>query len=42
VTPTRKVKRGLMGEHFRELIDSMYNDREARLVAEHAGGALDH
>lgn len=41
VTPTRKVKRALMSEHFRALVESMYDDRDARLVAEHAGGALE-
>jgi long-chain acyl-CoA synthetase len=40
VTPTRKVKRKLMGERFQELIDGMYDDEEARLVALEAGGAL--
>jgi long-chain acyl-CoA synthetase len=41
VTPTRKLKRQLMSEHFRALVDSMYDESEARLVAEHAGGALE-
>jgi long-chain acyl-CoA synthetase len=40
VTPTRKVKRKLMGERFTDLIDSMYDDEEARLVAMEAGSAL--
>lgn len=35
VTPTRKLKRALMIERFRDLVDSMYDDREERLV--HAG-----
>ena len=37
VTPTRKLKRALMIERFRDLVDSMYDDREERLV--HAGVA---
>ena len=37
VTPTRKVKRHLMHERFRTLVESMYDDREQRLIAEHAG-----
>jgi long-chain acyl-CoA synthetase len=32
VTPTRKVKRGRMVERFADLVESMYDDREARLV----------
>jgi long-chain acyl-CoA synthetase len=39
VTPTRKVKRHLMHERFRTLVESMYDDREQRLIAEHAGAA---
>jgi long-chain acyl-CoA synthetase len=35
VTPTRKLKRALMVERFRDLVESMYDDREERLV--HAG-----
>jgi long-chain acyl-CoA synthetase len=37
VTPTRKVKRHLMHERFKALVESMYDDREQRLIAEHAG-----
>ena len=37
VTPTRKVKRHLMHERFKTLVEAMYDDREARLIAEHAG-----
>jgi len=37
VTPTRKVKRKLMLERFHELVDSMYDDAEERLVAAGAG-----
>ena len=33
VTPTRKVKRGLMYERFKPLVEDMYDDREARLIA---------
>jgi long-chain acyl-CoA synthetase len=40
VTPTRKVKRALMLERFRELVESMYDDREERLVARDIGGVL--
>jgi long-chain acyl-CoA synthetase len=32
VTPTRKVKRSRMIERFADLVESMYDDREARLV----------
>jgi long-chain acyl-CoA synthetase len=40
VTPTRKVKRNQMYERFKALIDSMYDDREERRLAEEVGGAL--
>lgn len=40
VTPTRKVKRSVMLERFRELVDSMYDDREERLLAAGAGDVL--
>lgn len=33
VTPTRKVKRALMTERFRTLVDSMYDDREEQGIA---------
>jgi long-chain acyl-CoA synthetase len=33
VTPTRKVKRNLMYERFRTLVDAMYDDAEERLLA---------
>jgi len=39
VTPTRKVKRHLMYEHFKSLIEQMYDDREERLIAAGAGTA---
>ena len=37
VTPTRKVKRALMLERFKALVDSMYDEREERLVAREIG-----
>ena len=37
VTPTRKVKRKLMYERFRDLVDGMYDDSEERLIAASAG-----
>ena len=37
VTPTRKVKRKLMYDRFQALIESMYDDREERLLAQEAG-----
>jgi long-chain acyl-CoA synthetase len=37
VTPTRKVKRKLMYERFRGLVDGMYDDSEERLIAAGAG-----
>jgi long-chain acyl-CoA synthetase len=40
VTPTRKLKRSQMIERFKELVDSMYDDREERLVADGIGDAL--
>jgi long-chain acyl-CoA synthetase len=40
MTPTRKVKRKQMEERFRELIDSMYDDSEARRIASEAGRVL--
>jgi long-chain acyl-CoA synthetase len=40
VTPTRKVKRQLMYERFKNLIESMYDDGEERLIAAGAGAAL--
>ncbi len=33
VTPTRKVKRHLMQERFKSLIETMYDDSEERLIA---------
>ena len=40
VTPTRKVKRSLMYERFKALVEAMYDDREERRLAEEVGGAL--
>lgn len=40
VTPTRKVKRAQMYDRFKHLIESMYDDREERLIAAAAEGAL--
>lgn len=38
VTPTRKVKRNLMYERFKPLVDAMYDDEEGRLLAAASGG----
>ena len=38
VTPTRKVKRHLMYDRFKALVEDMYDDREERLIAQ-AGAA---
>jgi len=40
VTPTRKVKRNLMQERFKHLIEAMYDDRDDRLLAEEVGEVL--
>lgn len=40
VTPTRKVKRARMLERFADLVESMYDDREARLIQAGAGVKL--
>ena len=40
VTPTRKVKRGQMYERLKPLVESMYDDKEERLLAESATGVL--
>jgi long-chain acyl-CoA synthetase len=40
VTPTRKVKRNLMYERFKTLVEGMYDDSEERLIAAGAGGVL--
>ena len=36
ITPTRKVKRDVMYEHFKSFVEDMYDDREQRLIAESA------
>jgi hypothetical protein len=40
VTPTRKIKRTLMLERFKALVESMYDEREEQLVAREIGGVL--
>jgi long-chain acyl-CoA synthetase len=40
VTPTRKIKRSLMIERFRDLVESMYEASEERLLAAGAGDVL--
>jgi long-chain acyl-CoA synthetase len=40
VTPTRKVKRAKMIERFADLVESMYDDREAKLVQAGLGLAV--
>jgi long-chain acyl-CoA synthetase len=40
VTPTRKVKRKLMYERYRTLVESMYDDADERLVAASVGELL--
>jgi long-chain acyl-CoA synthetase len=40
VTPTRKVKRTLMYERFKSLVEQMYDDFEERMLAAGAGDAL--
>ena len=40
VTPTRKIKRTLMYEKFKALVEAMYDDREERLLAREVGDAL--
>lgn len=40
VTPTRKVKRALMYERFKALVEDMYDDKEERLLADSAAEAL--
>ena len=34
MTPTRKVKRALMYERFKALVEAMYDDSEERLLAD--------
>ena len=40
VTPTRKVKRELLYDKFRDLIESMYSDEEERLMVSEIGDLL--
>ena len=40
VTPTRKLKRALMLERFKALVESMYDEREEQLVAREIGEVL--
>ncbi len=40
ITPTRKVKRALMYERFKSLVEQMYDDSEERMLAAGAGDAL--
>lgn len=40
VTPTRKVKRGLMYERFKTLVEDMYDDQEAAILVKEVGDAL--
>jgi len=40
VTPTRKVKRALMIERFRDLVEAMYDHREEELIAAGAGDVV--
>jgi long-chain acyl-CoA synthetase len=40
VTPTRKLKRAHMMERWRDLVESMYDDRDERLVAASVGEVL--
>jgi long-chain acyl-CoA synthetase len=40
VTPTRKVKRNLMYERFKALVEAMYDDGEEARIAEEVGAVL--
>jgi len=40
VTPTRKVKRNLMYERFKALVDAMYDDAEERMLSAASGGIV--
>jgi long-chain acyl-CoA synthetase len=37
VTPTRKIKRELMYQQFKDIVESMYSDKEEKLVAMEIG-----
>lgn len=41
VTPTRKVKRTLMYQRYAALVESMYDDREEKLIAAEVGHILE-
>jgi long-chain acyl-CoA synthetase len=40
VTPTRKVKRNLMYDRFKALVEDMYDESESRALAAEVGEAL--
>jgi long-subunit acyl-CoA synthetase (AMP-forming) len=40
ITPTRKIKRELVYEKFKDLVESMYSDKEEKLVASEIGDVL--
>jgi long-chain acyl-CoA synthetase len=40
VTPTRKVKRNLMYERFKDLVEDMYDESESRVLAAEVGDML--
>ena len=40
MTATRKVKRQLMYERFKALVEEMYDDKEEQILAGSAAGAL--
>ncbi|MBT3256394.1 MAG: AMP-binding protein [Deltaproteobacteria bacterium] len=40
ITPTRKIKRELVYEKFKDLVESMYSDKEEQLVASEIGDVL--
>jgi long-chain acyl-CoA synthetase len=40
MTATRKVRRQAMYEQFKDLVESMYDDSEERLIAAHTGEAF--
>jgi long-chain acyl-CoA synthetase len=40
ITPTRKIKRDLIYARFKELVDSMYSNKEERMVASEVGDLL--
>ncbi|HEY3076988.1 MAG TPA: AMP-binding protein [Burkholderiales bacterium] len=42
ITPTRKVKRQLMYERFKDLVESMYDRSEEELLARQTGTLLQH